>query len=122
MLTILLLLQIKHWYIDFVAQTPEQIACKGIYGHPKGIEHAFWHGALTAIILSIVLEPSIAILLGLADLLLHYHIDYVKMQYGCKDPSNKKYWRDFGLDQLAHQITYILIFSLIGVYGTAFDG
>lgn len=100
---------IKHFYVDFVHQTPEHVQFKGVYGHFKGIEHSLWHGFLTAVIFWIWFEPIWAIFIGLIDFVLHYHIDYVKMQYGERDPSKKAYWVHFGLDQLAHNLTYIIL-------------
>lgn len=114
-LTILVLLMLKHFFVDFVHQTSDHIAHKGTYGHLKGLEHSLWHGALTALIFWVWVSPDIAVLLGLVDFFLHYHIDYVKMKYGEKDSTKKEYWVQFGLDQLAHNLTYILlIFIMIG--------
>lgn len=115
-LTILFLLMLKHFFVDFVHQTPEHIAHKGTYGHLKGIEHSAYHGALTALIFWVWVSPDIAVFLGLVDFFLHYHIDYVKIKYGEKDSTKKEYWVQFGLDQLAHNLTYILlIFIMIGL-------
>ena len=118
MLSILGLLFIKHWWFDFVHQTPEHIKYKGVYGHLTGMAHSAWHGLFTAIIFCIVCPLDIALWLGLADFLLHYHIDYVKMHYGEQDISKKEFWRHLGLDQLAHQITYILLTSIAIATGT----
>lgn len=113
MILILTLLAVKHFYVDFVLQTKEQIECKGIYGHPKGLEHSAWHGALTAIIFWFWLSSSEALFLGLVDFFLHYHIDYAKMHYGEKDSSKKEFWVHFGLDQLAHTLTYIFLILIV---------
>jgi hypothetical protein len=115
-LTILALLAIKHWYFDFVHQTDEHIKHKGIYGHPKGLEHSGWHGFATFLIFWLVLPTQDALFFGLVDFFLHYHIDYVKMRYGNKEISDKQFWTHLGLDQLAHNLTYILlIWLLIGL-------
>lgn len=112
---ILSLLMIKHFYVDFVHQTSEHVKFKGVYGHFKGIEHSFLHGLFTAAIFWIWFDPVWASIIGLIDFVLHYHIDYVKMKYGEKDPNQKAYWVHFGLDQLAHNLTYIfIIFIAIG--------
>jgi hypothetical protein len=111
-LSVLLLLLVKHWYVDFIQQTPEQIKYKGTYGHLKGIEHSLWHGVLTAGVFYFFIPALWAIFLGLVDFLLHYHIDYVKMRYGEQDISKKEFWKHLGLDQLAHQITYILLIAI----------
>lgn len=112
MLSVLLLLLVKHWYVDFIQQTPEQIKYKGTYGHLKGIEHSLWHGVLTAGVFYFFIPALWAIFLGLVDFLLHYHIDYVKMRYGERDSATKLYWAQFGADQFAHQATYILLIAL----------
>lgn len=112
---LLLLLQIKHWYIDFVDQTDKEIQSKKIYGDIFGIHHSIKHGAATAVCVEIVLGfPGFlfALLMGLLDTVLHYHIDYTKSHYGCTDPNKKLFWTHFGLDQLAHQITYIFILGI----------
>jgi hypothetical protein len=114
-LTALTLLVIKHFYVDFVHQTYEHVQHKGTYGHPKGLEHSAWHGTLTALVFWIWLPPIDALFLGLVDFFLHYHIDYVKIRYGERDHTDKRYWIHFGLDQLAHTLTYIfLIWIMIG--------
>ena len=109
---ILLLLQVKHWYIDFVAQTPEMIASKGIYGNPTGILHSAQHGLATFVILAFFISPYLAAVLALADFVTHYHIDWLKMNKGCRDIQDPKFWNHLGLDQMAHQIVYLLIASI----------
>ena len=110
---IILLLQIKHWFVDFWIQTYEQTVCKGIYGHPVGISHTLEHviGTLIALLISsmfIAIPAGMMLFLGFLDLIIHYHVDYVKMHYGIKNIQTTRYWREFGLDQFAHQLTYIL--------------
>jgi hypothetical protein len=34
------------------------------------------------------------------------------MRYGEQDISKKEFWKHLGLDQLAHQITYILLIAI----------
>lgn len=112
---LLILLQIKHWYIDFVDQTDKEILSKKIYGDKFGIHHSIKHGAATTVCVEIVLGfPGFffAVLMGLLDIVAHYHIDYIKSNYGCADRDRKLFWNHFGLDQLAHQITYIAILGL----------
>ena len=104
---VLVLLLIKHWYIDFVDQSNEEIAKKGDYLHWLGIRHSFKHGLLTAIILLYFIQPVYAMLAGLFDTLIHYHIDYMKMRLGSTDIKSKSFWAHLGLDQLLHQLTYI---------------
>lgn len=112
-IAILFLLQTKHWFVDFWIQTYDQTVKKGIYGDPIGLSHTFEHviGTLLALLIAsvfITLSPQLVLLCGVLDLILHYHIDYVKMHYGIKNTATTRFWREFGLDQFAHQITYII--------------
>lgn len=102
-------LQVKHWYVDFVIQTAEEIKHKGIYLDFKGIKHSLKHGLGTFLVVLLFATPEMALAMGCLDILVHYHIDYFKMKYGNGDISNPKFWKHFGLDQLAHQICYLLI-------------
>jgi len=115
MMFVLILLQIKHWYIDFVNQTEEEIQHKGIYLDWIGIKHSVKHGVSTFVILWAVLgwtETDVAFALATVDFLLHYHIDWFKMNYGNRDIRTPQFWNHFGLDQMAHQIVYIIITGL----------
>lgn len=104
---VLVLLLIKHWYVDFVDQSDVEIAHKGQYFHWLGIRHSFKHGILTAIIFLYFTHPAYALLAGLFDTLIHYHIDYMKMRFGSTDIKTKSFWTHLGFDQLLHQLTYI---------------
>ena len=111
---LLILLFAKHWYIDFVNQSAEEVAGKGIYGNAHGIMHSIKHGVATALIMFwFVFDPLVAIFLGCIDGVLHYHIDYVKMHFGNRDITTPAFWAQLGLDQFAHQLTYIGIIWLV---------
>ena len=115
MMFVLILLQIKHWYIDFVDQTEEEIQHKGIYLDWIGIKHSAKHGVSTFVILWAILgwtETDVAFALATVDFLLHYHIDWFKMNYGNRDIQTPQFWNHLGLDQMAHQIVYIIIAGL----------
>lgn len=107
-----ILLQIKHWYIDFVLQTDEMVKGKGIYGNLQGILHSLQHGIATFALL-LVFAPDLAFSLAFLDFATHYHIDFIKVRFGCRDITKKAFWVQLGLDQLAHQITYILMLVVI---------
>ena len=105
----LICLQLKHWYIDFVNQTEEEIKAKVVYG--KSINHSAKHaiGTMIAIIIATGIDYiSFAVILGFLDLMAHYHIDWVKARWG-----HTKFWPVVGLDQMAHQLTYIGIVYLM---------
>ena len=102
------LLFIKHWYVDFVNQTQAEIAHKGIYGNLDGLAHSAKHGLGTMFVLLLIgLEPAFAVVLGALDMIVHYHIDWIKMRFGTQDITTKSFWTELGLDQLGHALTYI---------------
>ncbi len=108
----LVLLQIKHWYIDFVNQSNIEVASKGIYGDFYGIMHSAKHGIGTMLCVLIVVSPAyllFAIICGVIDFVVHYHIDWIKMNYGNRDITTPAFWNHLGLDQMMHQLTYIFI-------------
>jgi hypothetical protein len=116
-LTLFTLLVLKHFILDFPAQTPYQWMNKGTYGHPGGLLHAGLHGLGTMLVFGIFIVPQWAIILGLIDMVLHYHIDWVKMnvnkKYGWKADTHPEFWIALGLDQLAHYLTYCLLIGMI---------
>jgi Protein of unknown function (DUF3307) len=111
-LLLLFLLQIKHWYADFKIQTYQQTVKKGVWLDPIGLSHSVDHVFCTLIALLffhfIYPLSGLAILtVALIEGILHYIIDYIKVKYGCKDNTKPLFWNQFGLDQLAHQATYL---------------
>lgn len=110
---LLSLLFVKHWFVDFVLQTDEMVKQKGIYGSSLGILHSLQHALFTLCLLLLATSPMLAVMLAVIEGIMHYHIDWIKSNYGCKDISNKDFWTHFGLDQLAHALTYIYIFTLL---------
>jgi len=109
-LTLLGLLFIKHYIVDFVLQTQEEIKHKGTYFHWQGIKHSLKHGVGTMVVFGFAQISIIGIIiLGLIDFVLHYNIDYVKVQYGVKDMTTPQFWNELGADQMAHYFTYLLL-------------
>jgi type III secretory pathway component EscU len=111
--SILVLLQIKHWYIDFVNQSDIEVTHKGIYLDWLGMKHSVKHGLATFIIFWFFTWMEVSLIIGIIDFLFHYHIDYIKMRFGNRDVKTKEFWAQLGLDQLAHQLTYIGIALLL---------
>lgn len=109
MISFLALLQLKHWYIDFVLQTNEMIQGKGIYGNKMGLLHSAQHGIATMFICFFFANLPLAVFIGIIDFVTHYHIDWVKMNFGSRDISAPAFWNHLGLDQMAHQIVYLML-------------
>ena len=111
-LILLLLLQIKHCYADFVLQTYMQTIKKGVWLDPIGISHTTDHiyCSLIALLIFSFFYPLGAlpiISIVLIEGLIHYIVDFSKVKYGSKDNTKPIFWTQFGLDQLAHQATYL---------------
>jgi hypothetical protein len=113
-LALLLLLQIKHWYADFKIQTYMQTVKKGVWLDPIGISHTVDHIWTTMVCLMVfsLFHPVSAgtiVLVAALEGVYHYMIDYTKVKYGCKDNTKPLFWNQFGLDQLAHQTSYLVM-------------
>lgn len=107
---LLALLFAKHWVVDFVIQTQAEVDNKGTYGNAHGIVHSLKHGVGTFIVFfAFVADWPFAVVVGSIDAVIHYHIDWIKMRFGTKDMYTKAFWRQFGLDQLAHALTYVML-------------
>lgn len=112
-------LLLKHVLADFFFQTLYQLQNKGRYGHLGGINHAATHALFTIPVIFLLpqdmrLELGLVIVLG--EFLIHYHVDWSKEAAGRMldlDPRSAAHWRTFGLDQLAHLWTYVLIAAII---------
>jgi hypothetical protein len=89
-----------------------QTVKKGVWLDPIGISHSLEHMISTLVVLFvasffIALSPVMIVILALAEMVIHYLIDYSKVKYGCKDITKPIFWNQFGIDQLLHQLTYI---------------
>jgi hypothetical protein len=111
-LALLLLLQLKHCYADFYLQTYMQTVKKGVWLDPIGVSHTTDHIYCSLVVLLIggffiELNPLAIILVVLVEGPVHYLVDFFKVKFGCKDNTKPVFWTQFGLDQLAHQLTYL---------------
>ena len=112
----LVLFEVKHFVCEFVLQKRNP-QLKAIYGNRFGLIRAGTH-ALASLPAIFVLTDSAMLMGGIvvAEFVAHYHIDWLKawlikrrgLQYG-----NRLYWILFGADQLAHQITYVIILAVL---------
>jgi hypothetical protein len=106
---VLLLIQLKHFVIDYVVQSDSAQLRKSNYFDHWSIVHSVTHGAATAVSFIIVFpsEPILAAAMGFLDVFLHHHIDYAKTRIeDTKNPiiSVRYLW---GVDQLFHQLSYL---------------
>jgi hypothetical protein len=110
-LFVFFILQIKHFIADFMFQTDRMVAEKGIYGARYGIYHSLIQSAGTFLAFCWI-HPAIGVITAFLDFLAHYHIDWAKININKKynyTPADRKFWFWLGLDQLAHQLTYIIL-------------
>lgn len=112
------ILSVKHTVADYFLQTPYQVFNKGIYGHPGGLLHSGIHVALTVPVFLVLPPPSLlfAVMILVGEYLVHYHVDWLKEQVNKSrgwNPNVPAFWRSFGVDQLAHTLTYITIVYLL---------
>jgi hypothetical protein len=117
-LALLLLLQVKHCYADFVLQTYMQTVKKGVWMDPIGLSHTVDHVYCTLIALLIFsffvpLSAFSILLVAVIEGVIHYLVDYSKVKYGSKDNTKPIFWTQFGLDQLAHQATYLAMVAYL---------
>ena len=115
LLLVLTGLQAKHFLFDFALQSDWQLRNKGRYGHPGGLVHAGLHAGGTLAVLGGAAVPGhltipTVLVLALADGAIHYHIDWLKAQLSKRlglRADRQGYWVALGLDQAAHQATYL---------------
>lgn len=114
---ILLLLFIKHWYIDFVDQSMDEVNSKGNYGEWLGIRHSVKHGFGTMLVFALFNFNIIdCLLLGIVDFVIHYHTDWAKININRKKNytvETPEFWMWLGLDQLVHSLTYLLLVWMV---------
>jgi hypothetical protein len=132
---VLTLLLLKHFIADMPLQTYYMAFNKGTYGHRGGLQHAGIHGLLTLLVLLIILpwhQISFLWLLTLVvlEVVVHYHIDYAKMNldkrfdssFLVKDESGNvtgrtitsmTYYYLLVGDQCLHVLTYIWLGYLL---------
>jgi uncharacterized protein DUF3307 len=110
------LMEVKHFLCDFAVRQ-DGIELKAIYFNRTGLIHAGLH-ALASIPVFLLFTSSAALIAALAaaELLAHYHFDWLKAWINARkrlDYSDRLYWILFGGDQLAHQLTYVAILAVL---------
>ena len=120
-LLLLLLLQIKHFAADFVLQWDYTLKNRRIYGHPGGLAHVAIHG-LGTLVAFLVWGGAFAqlfLIVLIAEVVLHYHIDWAKDNLNAKldlGMNDQKYWWLVGFDQFLHQATYVVMVAYLAPF------
>ena len=131
-LILLGLFQIKHFIADFTSlQTPYMFLNKGNPKHPGGYLHAFIHLVCSniAIGVAIFLGSDLMILIReggngwvipqalLVEFVWHWITDLVKTDVvkvkGWKADKHQQFWTALGVDQLSHQICYLVMVAIL---------
>ncbi len=112
------MLAVKHTIADYFLQTSYQFLNKGIYGHPGGIIHAGFHALLTLPVFLILPPSSLALAIAIiaGEYVVHYHLDWSKEQLVKRyklSQADPWFWHLFGIDQLAHFLTYVAIIAIL---------
>lgn len=108
-LYVLLALQIKHLLLDVLLQATPRWRC---YIDAGGLLHSTLSGIFTGLILWYGLSLPLAWLpiLIVVDSVVHYHIDFLKNHFSLYVKNTALI---DGIDQLLHQLTYILLIILV---------
>ena len=117
-LAIMALLLLKHFICDFPLQMfPYQYGNKGTYGHPGGLLHSGIHVVGTLLVMFLFVSPLLALGLALLDGVIHYHVDWAKMNvnriYKWGPTTSEYFWLSLGVDQLLHASTYVMLVFII---------
>jgi hypothetical protein len=117
-------LEIKHYLADYFLQPYWMLAGKGDVRKAGGYLHAGVHVLLSAIVLLFAGTPWPWLLaFCLAEFVVHYLLDYWKIQYSRDahvDTHPSQFWALHGLDQMLHQLTYAaMIYGVFVVKGAA---
>lgn len=123
LLLLLCLIQIKHMFADYFLQTKIMLDGRDQYLHFGRFLHAGVHAIGSTLVFLILGAHLVFIIpLVLAELIVHYHIDWWKgwLTSGQNlTPADAGYWRASGIDQALHQLTYVAMIWLWLVYGAA---
>ena len=91
---------------------------KGTWMHPGGIVHSLFH-ALSTMLILLFFRPELAGSLAAFEFIIHYLIDYTKMNInrikGWGATTHNEFWQLTGFDQLLHQFTYVIILYAVSL-------
>ena len=122
-LILVIAFQIKHFVADYLIQMKFNHYFMRKFDHTGWIVplavHSLSHGILSFLILLCVASFPLALILGIADTVIHFIMDRIKASpdmLGRYSPDEPEYWQALGIDQMVHHLThYGLIFIAIGL-------
>lgn len=120
-LYIIILLLLKHFLADFLWQ-PKEMALAKINNYSVLTAHALIHGVSMMFLLNIInwvimpINSFLLVFIPLFDFSMHWLIDACTGKAKKNDeltPQDKKFWNLIGLDQFAHNMSYLIIILFI---------
>jgi hypothetical protein len=122
LLIMVALFQTKHFLCDGLLQTRAMVDSKSRYPEPLGLLHAAIHGIGTMIVCAIMqLGWPLMLILGLADFVIHYAIDWAKeniVKHQGWNSTSTYYWWGLATDQYLHHLTHTA-FVAVALLGLA---
>lgn len=110
-LVLLALFQVKHMLADYFLQTQRMLSGRGEYFHIGRAQHAGVHAVGSVLVFAAVGAPPLFILtIVVIEWLVHFNIDWAKARFSETHnltPAQAGFWRAAGVDQAAHQLTYV---------------
>jgi hypothetical protein len=114
---IMVLFILKHLVFDYLYQPPFMYKNKGTYWHIGGVVHSLLHGLSTFAIALFFTDLHTSFIVGIIDEVLHYHIDWAKMninkKFGWTATNSENFWKLVGVDLTLHLLTYIGLICII---------
>lgn len=111
--------QVKHVLGDYVLQSAYILKNRHVWGHSGGLLHVAIHAALTLpLLLAAGVHGPLFFTILLGEALFHYLLDWTKdniLHRRGWGPGNRQYWWLTGLDQMLHQLSYLVIVDLIAI-------
>ena len=114
MAEILLLLLAKHIICDYFFQEVAGYTKKHIYLHRHGIEHAALHAVSTFLVLYVLpITAPMVFVVALLDGVIHYHIDWTKLNIQGPAPNIFRRVILTIIDQALHVTTYVAFAQML---------
>jgi len=121
MYLLLALLFVKHFLFDFYWQTPYMLRKSAEKGWRLPLTlHVTTHAAATFFILLFFMDLPTALVIAVSEFIIHWSIDYWKAQKAKAEFNSRAFWNYLGLDQMFHNLTYLLIIFWYSLYMAAF--